>query len=186
VRAAFISGVSTGQEAEDAEDGDGLHTQAAADRQTHDHRQRNGHRDGEQTPWAVGQGFHHHQAEHRQDDRHDRQQAEHGDDADHRIDFVLEHLAERFSFASHGREKDDRVMDTAAERGTDEDPKSARQESELGGKDGTHKWTRAGDRGEVVAEDHPLVGGHIVFAIRLGYGWRGAPVVQHQHLGHEP
>ena len=52
------------------------------------------------------------------------------------------------------------------------------QIAELRGEHRSHQRTRAGDGGEVVAEDDPLIGGLEIVAVAQALGGRGALVVQ--------
>jgi hypothetical protein len=72
------------------------------------------------------------------------------------------------------RRQDHKVLHTAAEHRTDEDPERARQIAELRRERRADQRTGAGDGGEVVAEYDPLVGRHEVAAVVEAFRRRGA------------
>src|SRR5438045_2105607 len=104
---------------------------SGAQRNAHNQRQRNGRRDGENTPRTLGKRLNHHQRQNSQQNDHDRQDTNESEQADAGPDFLLYHLTKRFAAAPDRREQNDHVMDTSAKRCADQNPKRPRQESEL-------------------------------------------------------
>ena len=152
----------------------------------HDQGQRDGHGNGEQAPGALRKRLHHHQPKHRQEDRHDGENADHRDKSDQRIDFFLQHLTHGFAAATNGTEHHNRIMDAAAQRRANQDPQHPRQVAKLGRQHRPHQRSRPGNGGEVMTENHPAVGGNEVLAIPVSHGRWSTLVVQHEHLGHQP
>ena len=109
---------------------------------------------------------------------------QHGDQRDEAADLadlLARHLAERFAVAAHGGEQDDEILHGAAQHRADDDPERARQIAELRGQHRSDQRSRAGDGGEVVAEDDPFVGGLEIVAVAQPLGGRGALVVERHH-----
>ena len=94
-----------------------------------------------------------------------------GDDAGDGADLLARDLGERLAVAAHARRQDDEVVHRAAERDADEDPEQPGQEAELRRQHRADQRAGAGDGGEVVAEQHPAVGGDEVLAV--GEAMRG-------------
>src|SRR5207245_1393021 len=90
-------------------------------------------------------------------------------------------LFERFSVPAHRREQDDEILYGATQHRADDDPQRPRQVAELRGQRRTYQRAGSGDRGEVMAEDDPLVGGLEIVAVAQPLGWRGALVVERHH-----
>ncbi len=65
-------------------------------------------------------------------------------------------------------EENDEIVDRAAEGRPEQDPERAGQVPELRRQDGSDQGPRGGDRGEVMAEQHELVGLDEIAAVRLG------------------
>ena len=119
------------------------------------------------------------QREHRQQDDHD---AKHGDQrrgAADRADLVARHLARGSCRRGASRRTATTMSCTApAKIDADDDPDRARQVAHLGGQHGADERPGAGDRGEVVAEQHAPVGRLEVLAVLEVLGRRGAAVVR--------
>ena len=111
--------------------------------------------------------------------------SEHGDQRDQAAElahFLAGHLAERFAVAPHRAEQNHEVLHAAAQHGADDHPERAGQIAELRGEHRADQRSRAGDGGEMVAEDDPFIGGHEVVAVVEALGGRGAAVVESQHF----
>ena len=141
-------------------------------------RDRDGRRDGEESPGARLQRVHHHQRHDRDEDDHDQQHAYQRRPAAELADFVFRHLAERFPVAPYRAEERDEVLHRAAEHPSDDNPDRAGQISELRGEDRADQRPGAGYRGEVVAEDYPFVRGDEVAPVVEPLGGCGALVVE--------
>ena len=85
------------------------------------------------------------------------------------------------SAADRGPERD-HVVDGARQTDAGHEPEQPRREPELRGQDGTEQRARAGNRREVVAEQHPLVRRVVVVAVLQSVRRRDAPVVEHHDL----
>ncbi len=94
-------------------------------------------------------------------------------------------LGERSAAPAHGRYEDDEVVNRAAEHDPEQDPDVAGQEPELRGQDRPNERPGAGDGREVVAEQHPAVGGVEIVAVLQRVGRRNPPVVEDQALGRD-
>ncbi len=119
-------------------------------------------------------GIDHHEAQHRDDDHHDHQRAQHGRGAADGAELIARHLPEALAIAARGNEQHRHVLHAATEHRADDQPQRARQVTELHGESGTDQWAGAGNRGEVMAEQHPALGGNVVAAVAQSLGWRGA------------
>ena len=148
----------------------------------HQHRDRDGHRDREGAPRAVLERVDDDEREHGDQDDHDREDRDHREEPRPPADLVARHLAERLAVAAQREEQDHEVLHAAAEHDADHDPERARQVAELRGEHRADERTRAGDRGEVVAEDDPAVGRHEVAAVVEPLGRGGARRVEREHL----
>src|SRR6185369_598356 len=74
------------------------------------------------------------------------------------------------------------IVHSAAETHTDHEPQQPRQESELGSQYGADQRSRAGNRGEVMSKQNPLVSRVIVMTIEHRLRRHRPRVVQGQHL----
>ena len=74
-------------------------------------------------------------------------------------------------------------MDAAGKDAAQDDPDKAGPPAVLGGQDRSDQRSRTSDRGKMMAEDHPLVGGNEILAVITGDGRCNIPVIQHHHLG---
>ena len=77
----------------------------------------------------------------------------------------------------------DHVVHGAGQADAGHEPDEPGQETELGGEHGPDERSRAGDRREMMAEQHPLVRRHEVVAVLLRVRRRDARVVERHHLG---
>ena len=173
-----------GEQQDDAEDRRFADAPRTDDAHVDAHRQRDGdrRRDGEKTPRAVRQRLDDDQREHGKDDDHDRQNANQRERSGNRSQLHLDHLAQRLAVAPHRGEEHDEVLHGAGDHDADENPHRSRQEAHLRGQHRSHQRPRAGDRGEVVTVEHPLVRRHVVHAVVVPLGRRLAAVVEHEHL----
>ncbi len=93
------------------------------------------------------------------------------------------HLRERFAVPAHGEEQDDKILHATTQHGAGDDPERAGQVSELCGEHGTDERSGAGDGGEMVSEDDPLVGGNEVAAVIETLRRSSAQGIKRQHFG---
>ena len=82
----------------------------------------------------------------------------------------------------HRGEQHDHIVHAAREYAADENPEQAGHVAELGGQHGSEQGAGCGDGGEMVPEEHVLVGIHIVVAVGVLDGRRHTGVIQVQHL----
>ena len=91
-------------------------------------------------------------------------------------------VGERAAAAAHRGDEDDEVVHAAGEHGAEQQPEEAGQVAELRGEHRPDERARAGDGGEVVAEEHQRVHGHVVVPVALRVGGGGAQVVERGDL----
>ena len=149
---------------------------------THQQRDRNRHRDRERAPWTDRQRLDDDEREHAEDDEHDHQHADHRDHAGGRAELVAHHLAERTPVAAQRQEQDHEILHRAGEDHADEDPQRARQITHLRGEHRPDQRTRAGDRGEMVAEHDAAIGRHVVEAVVAQHRRRRARRVERKRV----
>ena len=77
-------------------------------------------------------------------------------------------------------------MHAAAERRADQNPKRSRQETKLRREHRPDQRTRPGDRGEVMAENHPAICRNEIFSIIVHDRRRGAFIIQDENFCREP
>ena len=124
---------------------------------THQHGDRDRQSDRHGSPWARFERVDDDERQHREQHDHDAEHRDQRRDAGDRPDLLARHLPERLAVAADGRCENDKILNRTAERDADDDPDDAGQISELRGQRWSDERTRAGDRREVVAEDHPPV-----------------------------
>ncbi len=172
-------------EADDGHLGDAARAQEA---QVHAHEKRhgNGRRHGERAPGRFGQRLDHDQRQHGQDDDHDHEGAEERDQPRHGAHLLLDEVAQRAAIAPRGDEEHDEILHRAREHHARQQPQQAGHVAHLRSQHRAHQRPCARDGGEMVAEQHVLVGGHVVQPVVVAPGRRGAPGIQPQHaLGDE-
>jgi hypothetical protein len=148
-------------------------------------RDRDGRGHRRRRPRAIAHRVHDDEAEHRDQDDHDRHYPDQRDGAADDAELVASHLAERAAVTPDRAEQRDEILHAAAERRADEDPERAGQVAELRGKGGPDQWARARDRGEVVAEHDPAIRRDEVAAVAETLGGCRARGVEREHLGRE-
>ena len=154
--------------------------------QAHEDGDRDGGGDGEGSPRAFGQGLDHDQGQDGQDDDHDHQDADLGDDAGDIAHFGADHVAQRLAVAPGGHEQDHHVLHRAGQHRADQDPQHAGQIAHLGGQHRPDQRPRAGDGGEVVAEQDVPGRRHIVEAVvATDGGCRARGLQLHDLVGQE-
>ena len=169
-----------GQQRDDEKDhANGGHLQYLADTQeaeveAHQDGKRHGQGGGDHAPRALGQGVVDDQGETGDKDDQNAQDGEHSDGTGGTADFLTHHLGQGLAVASHGREQNDEVLHGTAQHRADQDPQRARQIAELRGQHRTDERAGTADRGEVVPEEHELVGLDEIAAVVVHLGRRGA------------
>ena len=178
-----------GHQADEADDRDLADLARTDVAQVHAHEQRDGDggRDREGAPGRMRQRLHHDQRQHGQDDHHDHEGAEQRDHARDLAQFGLDQIAQRPAVTARRDEQDGEVLHGAGEHHARQDPEHARQVTHLGGQHRAHQGASPRDGGKVVAEQHVLVGRHVVQAVVVLPGRRHARGVQLEDvLGDEP
>ena len=102
-----------------------------------------------------------------------------------RADLLLRHLPERAAVAAQAAAEDAEVLHRAAEHDAGEDPQRPRQIAELRRQRRPDQRSRAGDRGEVMAEHDPAVGRNEVAPVVDALRRRRSRVVEREQLGGE-
>ena len=92
-------------------------------------------------------------------------------------------LTERGAVAARGDEQHHKVLHRPRQHHAAQQPQCAGQVADLRGQHRPHQRPGAGDGGEVVAEQHVLVGRHVVQAVVVDHRRSGAAGVQLHHLG---
>ena len=146
----------------------------------HDQRDRDRCRDGEQSPRTAGERLDDDQAQHREDDDHDREHADQRQRAGNRTQLHLDHLAERLAVAAYRSEQHDEVLHRAGDDDAGQDPQRSGQVAHLRGEDRADQRTGAGDRREMMTVEDDLVGRDVILAVVVSYRRRRPAVVEHQ------
>ena len=106
-----------------------------------------------------------------------------GDQTRQRTDLGARHFRQRFAFAANAAGQDHEVVHRAAETNANHQPQQSRQKTKLRRQHRTNQRTGAGDRREVMAEQHPLVCRVIVVTVVHRLRRHGARIVKREHLG---
>ncbi len=155
----------------------------AAQIDAHQYGDGHGHGDGERSPWARLERVDDDERGGAEQDDDDAEHGDVGDNATQRADFGFCHLRKRFAVAANGEQQDDEILHATTQYSAGYDPECAGQVSELCGEHGADQRAGAGDGGEVVSENDPLVGGNEVAAVVETLGGRGAQGIERQHFG---
>ena len=91
-------------------------------------------------------------------------------------------LGQRLAAAAHRGGQDEHVLHGAGQADADDQPEQARHVAVLDGQHRADERPGPGDGGEVMAEQHPLVGRVVVLAVVERVGRRQAAVVEGGHL----
>ena len=94
-------------------------------------------------------------------------------------------LRQRFPAAPQARGQHEKILHRPGQADADHDPEQPRHISELRRQHRPDQRPRAADRGEVMAEQHPLVGRMIILPVVESDGRRDPAVVQHRDLRRE-
>ncbi|VVP49882.1 hypothetical protein PS874_05173 [Pseudomonas fluorescens] len=152
----------------------------------HEHRDRDGRHHREHAPRAFGQGLDHDQRQHREDDDHDQEAAEQGDGAGDAAHFFTDHVAQGTTVAPGGQEQDHEVLHRTGQHHAGNQPQRTGQVAHLCRQDRSDQGPRAGNRREVVTEEHVFVGRHEVQAVIVEHGGRSAIGIElHHFIGDE-
>ena len=139
---------------------------------THKQSDWDGSGDGEGTPRAVDQGFHHNQRQHGHDDHHNHQNTDGGNHAGYSAQLLFHDIAQGFTVTAHGHEQHHRVLNRTGKHHAENNPQRAGQVTHLRGQYRTYQRAGASDGGKMVAEQHAFVRRHIVQAIVMALGRR--------------
>src|SRR5438270_14033113 len=83
---------------------------------------------------------------------------------------------------ANGSYQHSEVLHATGQHSADQEPQESGCESELRGKSGPHKWSGAGDGGEVMPEQHPLWRSNVVVTVGVKVPGSRAPVIQGKGL----
>ena len=125
------------------------------------------------------------QRHHRQQNNHDQQHRHQRHKPADLADLLARHLAQRFAITPHRAEQNDEILYGSAQHRAEENPQRSRQIAELRSQGRAHQRTRSRDRGEVMAEQNPLVGGLVIVAVAQAFRGRCPPVVQQSSLSRQ-
>ena len=131
----------------------------------HEQGDRDRHRDREHTPRRLGERVDDDEAEHRDEDDHDRHDGEHRRPTTDGAERVARHLADAAAATARRDGEHHVVLHGAREDDAEDDPHRARQVTHLRGEHGADEGAGAGDGGEVVAEQDATVRRHVVLAV---------------------
>ena len=120
-----------------------------------------------------------------QGDDDDEQDGQRHDDARPAAQFGAGDLGERLAAAAHGGGQHEHVLHGAGEADADDQPEQAGHVAVLDGEHRADERAGAGDGGEVVAEEDPLVGRVVVLAVVELMRGRGSRVVEGGDAGGE-
>ncbi len=121
------------------------------------------------------------QAEPGQRDDDDEQHGDGRRQARDRPDLVPRDLRQRPAVAAHRGDENHEVLHRARQHRADNQPEKAGEKAELRGQHGAKQRARARNRGEMVAEEDPPVGGLEIRAVVETVRGRQAAIVQFEH-----
>src|SRR6266850_3203862 len=150
--------------------------------QTKQDGDRNSHRQCERGPRRGLESVHYDETDDGEKDRHDREHRQLRDEAAAFAYLFARHLAERFPIPTNRAEQNDEILHTTRECRTGDQPERTRQVAELRGERGADERAGARDGGEMVAEEHPLVGGHEVATVVVPFAGRSSRVIERENL----
>ena len=136
------------------------------------------HGDGENAPGIVEQGIDDGDGQTGQGDDDDEQNHDRRNTARKSADVFFGDDGQRLTLMAIRGKEDNHVVDAAGKDGAQENPEKAGSPSVLGSQNRSDQRPRAGDGGEMMAEDDPLVGGNIILAViaqRLMVQYSGHP-----------
>ena len=184
VRGHVLAERDGGHQAHEADDRHLADLARADIAQVHAHEQRDGngggHREG--APRRMRQRLHHDQRQHGQNDHHDHEGAKQRDHTRDLAQLGLDQIAQRTAVAAGRDEENREVLHGAGEHHARQNPQHARQITHLRGQHRANQRAGAGDGGKVVAEQHVLVGRHIVQTIVMLPGRRHARGIQLENV----
>ena len=134
--------------------------------------------DRERAPRAVLERVDDREAEAGERDDDDEQDGDGGGGAGDRADLGARDVGERAPAAARRRPQNDQVVDGAGEADAGDQPDEPGRVAELRGEHRADQRAGARDRREVVAEQHPAVGGVVVVAVGADMRRRRPRVVQ--------
>ena len=123
--------------------------------EAHEDGERNGEADREGPPGALGEGVDDDDAEAGDRDDDDEQHGDRAGDAGHGSDLGARDLGERPAAAARRRPQDGHVVHGAGKTAAGDQPEESGRVAPLRGQRRPDQRSGAGNRGEVVAEEHP-------------------------------
>ncbi len=152
---------------------------------THENRDRQCRENGEGAPGTVGQRLDDDEAEHGEQNDHDRENAEHRDEPRDFAHLGFDEIAERAAVAARRNEQDEHVLHRAGEDDADHQPQRAGEITHLRGEHGSDQRAGAGDGREMMAEQHVFVGRHVIEPVVAAMRRRRAIGVEPQQLSRD-
>ena len=152
----------------------------------HEHRNGNGGANRENAPGTLGQRFHHHQRQHRQQYNHDGQNGGQPDVTRQRVEFFLDHLPQRLAIPPHRAKQNDKILHRAAQHHPNQNPEGARQIPELSCQHRPNQGSRTGNGGKVMPKHDPFVRLDEIPAIIMHLAGGRSPVIEQQHPRCDP
>src|SRR6185312_6993777 len=140
----------------------------------HEQRDRDGHGDREGAPGTGFERVHNNQRNHSQQKHDDADDRDERDGAGSLAYLLAGHLAEGFAVTTNGEQQDHEVLHAAAEDRAGKNPDGSGKITELSGEHRPNQRSGTGNGCEMMAEDHPLVGGHEIAPIFQALSGSGA------------
>ncbi len=101
-------------------------------------------------------------------------------------DLFLHHLPECFAAASDRGEKNDHIVNAAAERCADQDPERAGQKTKLRCQHRADQRSRTGDCRKMMPENHPTISRDVISAVVMQHSWGSPLVIEHEYFCCQP
>src|SRR5208283_3127017 len=93
-------------------------------------------------------------------------------------DLFAGHFAKGLAITTNRTEQNDKILHAACKSGTSNQPQRSRKVTELRSQGWTDERAGSGNRGKVVAEQNPFVGGHKVATVIAAFGRSGSRIIQ--------
>ncbi len=147
----------------------------------HQHRDRDGHHDGERGPRTLFQSFDDDERQHREQDHHDQQHADHRNSACEFAKLGADHVAERTAVAARRGPQHDEVLHGTGKHDANNQPQRSGQISHLRRQHRPDQWAGARDRCKVMAKENGFIGRAIVEPVVEPAGGRQPVRIEAQH-----
>ncbi len=154
--------------------------------EAHDEADGNRHRNREGAPGIAIERVHDGKAQPSKRHHHDEEHRHRRRGAGDKAQFITRNFRKRAAIPSHRRNQDDEVLHRSAQHSTDHQPEKAGQESELRRQHRPKQRPRAGNRREVMAEQHVFIGGMKIDSVIQPHRRRDTLIVQFNHALRNP